>query len=155
MKVLAFLQNQWFPERQVDNVRRMFAAYPERRNDLIARFLFFRCLTGKRLRKAFGEEWCDRIIWENASPEIGSESSSVFKADQQHILASLTQHKPDVVLAFGKQASNGLLSALRLIEGPSRFKVICGPHPAARHATVMDDLHDMRMDLNHTESCAT
>ncbi len=153
MKVLAFLQNQWFPERSVEGVRRIFWAYPERRNELIARFLFYRCRTGKVLRHIFGDDWCDGIIWENASPEIGSKPSDAYPADVEHMYRAIMLHKPSMVLAFGRIAGNGLLSVLRFchelpVAQPSAFKFIVGPHPAARTADVLATLRKMREDLD-------
>ncbi len=70
MKVLGLLQNMWFkdPER----AKKTLAFYYEKKGDggrerFISDMLFFGCLTGRRLRQAFGEERCDEIIWEEVS----------------------------------------------------------------------------------------
>lgn len=128
MKVLAVLQNQWF--KNPAKVREIYARNPELRNKLIARFLFAGCLTGKRLRAAFGD-LCDAIIWEEASPKIGGFSASKFEPDPAHIRAALEMHAPDVVVCFGKIAGD----AVRLLCGELDLKhpaVMFAPHPASR-----------------------
>lgn len=62
MTIVVILQNQWF--KDPEGIRAMFAEHPERRERYIEAFLFMGCLTGKRLRSAFGDELCDEIIWE-------------------------------------------------------------------------------------------
>lgn len=145
MKVLAFLQNQWFPAGQVEGVKRVFAAYPGRRNELIARFLFFRCRTGQVLRQVFSDGWCDRIIWENASPQIADRPSGCFGYDVDHIRSAIDKHMPDIVLAFGRVASNGVLQVEAM--GYNRLKVINGPHPAVRGRAIGTQLEHMRLEL--------
>jgi hypothetical protein len=147
LKILAILQNQWF--KDPDAVRAMYARRPEMRQELLRRFLFMGCLTGRRLRAAFGEETCRRIVWEEASPEIGGESRAAFRADPAHILAAVEAHRPEVVLAFGKIASDAV-TGLGL--GPGVL-VLCGPHPAARR-NPMPVLREMAARLSKgTEWC--
>jgi len=137
MKIVAFLQNQWF--KDPEGIKAMFAEHPERRERYIEAFLFMGCLTGKRLQAVFGEDLCGQIVWEEISPEIGGHSSSKFPADPAHIERVLRKHNPDVVLAFGKLAGDGLLSTLsnpNLRELPHGFKILYGPHPAARNGAV-------------------
>jgi hypothetical protein len=134
MKILAFMQNQWF--KNPEKVRAQYERYPDMRNDLIARYLFMGCLSGRRLQAALGEALCDQIVWEEASPEIGGNSASKFPADAKHIAGAIIKHNPDVVFAFGKIASDGVLSAFAEIEShptPINFRLITGPHPAARN----------------------
>lgn len=127
-KILAILQNQWF--RNPGQVKAIYQRYPEQRNRLIRDFLFMGCLSGKRLMSALGEELCYQIIWEEASPEIGSYSGSNFGADLIHIKWAIKKHLPNIVIAFGKVAGD----AVRQIESendlPTSF--LYAPHPAAR-----------------------
>ncbi len=139
MKIVAFLQNQWF--RNPEGIKAMFAENPERRERYIEAFLFMGCLTGKRLQAVFGEELCGAIIWEEISPEIGGHASSKFPANPAHIRAVLEKHKPTVVLAFGKLASD----ALRSMEVDAA--IIYGPHPAARNGAI-EGLRKMRTELS-------
>lgn len=133
MKILAILQNQYF--KDPEHVKAIFARHPDKRNDLVRRFLFAGCLTGKRLLQAFGESLCQKIVWEEASKEIGGISSSVFKADAEHIAATILEHKPDIVIVFGKVAQDGLTIAVKSMESQAIgrwFQVLHCPHPTAR-----------------------
>jgi hypothetical protein len=134
-KVLAFLQNMWFQDPE--GAKRIFDRHPEKRNYLIAQFLFMGCLTGRRLKAAFGEELCDQIVWEECSREVGGHSRAKFKADLEHIGGALVGHRPDIVLAFGSIAANAVFLALNGLTGTAfRTELICGPHPAARAGAV-------------------
>lgn len=139
MKIVAFLQNQWF--KDPEKARQVFARNPDLRDKLIARYLFAGCLTGKRLQSVFGEELCDAIVWEEASGEVGGHSRSLFAADRQHMMDVIQKHKPTVILAFGKIASDGLRSLPQIDAG-----IIYGPHPAARNGAI-EGLRKMRSEL--------
>lgn len=132
MRILAFLQNQWF--KDPDRVRAMYEERPDLRNTYIRYFLFMGCLTGRRLSTALGDEICqEHIIWEEVSPEIGGHSASKFPADLKHIESAILKHQPDIILAFGKIAYDAVgLSVLPKVRGKT-MTVIYGPHPAARN----------------------
>lgn len=135
VKIVAILQNQWF--KDPEGVKAMMEEHPERRERYIEAFLFMGCLTGRRLRSAFGEELCDRIIWEEASPEIGGAANSRFPADARHIAGVILKHRPAVVIALGTIAANGVMAALdhaSIQQQAERLElqIITGPHPAAR-----------------------
>jgi hypothetical protein len=100
MKILAIMQNQWF--KNPEEVRRLYERRPDKRNHFIGIFLFMECTSGRRLQKALGEELCSRIIWEEASPEIGGRSASNFGADPVHIQNAVKTHRPDLIICFGK-----------------------------------------------------
>jgi hypothetical protein len=142
------MQNQWF--RDPDNVREMYERNPERRNRYIKKFLFMGCLSGKRLERAFGE-LCDSIVWEEASPEIGGQSSALFRADHAHIQQAIEQHKPDIILAFGKEASEAIK---KLWSG----KVVYCPHPASRFADIelrlRNGARELRQMVKHTSKAS-
>ncbi len=147
MKIVAFLQNQWF--KDPEGVKAMFAEHPECRERYIEAFLFMGCLTGKRLRAVFGEELCNQIVWEEISPEIGGHSASKFPPDPAHIERVLRKHAPDVVLCFGKLATNGVLATLsnpELRDLPHGFDLVHGPHPAARNGA-LDGLRVMQKQV--------
>ena len=135
-KILAFLQNQWF--REPEKVKAIMERNPGKRNWFIGTYLFMGCLTGRRLEAALGEDLCNEIIWEEVSPEIGGKSSSAFPADLPHIRRAIEQHKPDVILAFGKIAKDALQCM--------GIKAIFGPHPAARFGAVQG-LEQVAADL--------
>jgi hypothetical protein len=154
MKVLAFLQNAWY--RNPDKIAALFARRPERRNDLVARFLFAGCLTGRRLRQALGNDWCNRIIWEETSPRLGDHSSAKFKADQVHMLDAIDKHEPDVIVCFGSVARDALA---RLIEqsvmlgckGRIAAAIVTAPHPAARYGGATRELEMVKFKLRDFE----
>lgn len=139
MKIIAFLQNQWF--KDPDRMKRMLeTTFKGDRQKFTRTFLFFGCLTGRRLTKAFGEDLCDQIIWEEASPLIAGQSSGAFPADMNHICGILDRHKPNIVLTLGRIAREAIES-LPIMD--VNYATISGPHPAARHATVCKELSDM------------
>lgn len=106
--------------------------------------LFFGCLTGKRIRQAFGEELLESFVFEEVSTQIGSHPSSVFPPEEEHVLQVLTTFKPHVVVTFGAVAK-----AAVLLPGPAQYirnDVLCvlyAPHPAARGADVVQRLRNV------------
>lgn len=144
MKILAFLQNMWFKDPEV--IRAIFAKYPDRRNDLIARFLFMRCLTGKRLKACLGDALCSAIIWEECSPEIGDHSSSAFIADPEHMHNAIRSHNPDLILVLGEIAKEAF-SAPQLENANLDIPIFYGPHPAARRGA-LKGLRQLRDVIN-------
>jgi hypothetical protein len=136
--VLAILQNQWFEDPRA--VQRMYDERPHMRNRLIARFLFMGCLTGRRLRKAFGD-LCNGIIWEEASPKVGAFSGSRYPADTEHIIRAIQKHGPDLILCFGQIASEGVKPLALSIP------VLYGPHPASRMQGTTPALNAMAQEV--------
>jgi hypothetical protein len=144
-KILAILQNQWFKDPK--KVKKIIeeSDHPNAREWYIKTFLFWGCLTGRRLKQVFGEELIDEIIFEEASPKIGGQSNSCFPADLDHIQNVIKKHEPTVILAFGKIASN----ALEIIQ--PKCRLIIGPHPAARQSSVLKELQFMKQELLYVE----
>lgn len=142
VKILAFLQCQWFRNPYaVREIYRKYAGDLDRRAKLNSRFLFRESLTGRRLSQAFGE-LCRDIIWEEVSTEIGGASSAVFTSDIEHMCSVLNHHRPNIVLAFGRIASDAMQS-IECDGADAPYKVIYGPHPASRHQSVTSDLREM------------
>lgn len=146
-RVVAFLQNQWF--KNPDAARRTYQQHAgdnlECQARLHAMFLFMGCLTGRRIKKVFGDA-VDWIVWENVSKEIGGQSSSAFPADPAHMVRVIEHYKPKIVLAFGRIAKDALLNlgdSKHLFAAPVPFTLIVGPHPAARGAEVPDQIRVM------------
>lgn len=151
-KILAFMQCMWL--RDPEKHRRILASYdhdiPRReklRRRMIAYALFAGCKSGRVLKCVFGAELCERIIWEEASREIGGESSAAFPADVDHILATILAEQPDCVIGFGKIACGGIEDALKRYPGLMSF--VRAPHPAARHATVVAELDEAKFSLDY------
>lgn len=148
MKILAFLQNQWF--KNPDKVRAIYARNPELRNDLIRRFLFMGCASGRNLESAFGEALCREIIWEESSPQVGGFSGSNFGGDADHVRAAIEKHAPDVVLCFGKVASEVVRSVCCEVRVPHPA-VMYAPHPASRQ----NPMPELRAIANTLKTQAT
>jgi hypothetical protein len=159
MKTVGFLQNQWFkrmgPDTDARQIRRkaildteLLLSTPERREQMIAMYLFMGCLTGRRLLRAFGSSLCDDIVWEECSRHYGWESGCKFDPDPKHMLDVLTRHRPAVVVAFGGVARCGL--ALPEVSSELRrmtVRIIIGPHPAARGGSVGSELRSVHGQL--------
>lgn len=145
MKIVAFLQNQWFREpKRVEEMLARFtdAAEQRKRRQMFARrALFMGCLTGRRLLECLGHDLCDTIHWENASTIIGDEASSSPPADLEHIKLVLEEQRADAVVAFGKTAT------LALVDLVPEEDLILAPHPAARGNEVKTRLREVRSDL--------
>ena len=134
MTIVAFLQNQWV--RDPERVRKMIERAGEKfRRRFISYALFAGCLTGRRLKSAFGD-LTGQIVWEEVSREIGGKASDVFPADTRHIERELAELQPHLVLAFGSIAAGALG---RCWTGP----LLTGPHPAAREPGVQSKLAEM------------
>lgn len=139
----------WPGDKHADTVRATYARHgstPEGRAKCNRVYLFLKSLTGRRLRAAFGD-LCEEIIWEEASKDIGSKSSSSFKADPAHIADVIRHFQPGIVLVFGGIAGDGLARAMQHVEDGAAFQVVRGPHPAARHSTVVADLAAMAVKV--------
>lgn len=141
MIVLAILQNQWF--RDPERVRAFIERRPELRRNFIRRALFVGCRTGRVLKAGLGEEWCRKIVWEEASPQIGGEASARFPADLDHLCALLAEVKPDIAIALGKVASDAITTLV-----PTTKRII-GPHPTARGVDTIAVLRDIRVRLEN------
>ena len=157
MKILVFLQNQWFDNP--DKVRQIFERHPGRRSNLIKGYLFAGCLTGRRLREAWGDDLCNAIVWENASPQIGDKSSASFPADLEHMHRAIEEEKPQVVVSLGKTAEEALrkIVSQSWASPPNRptYFYLYGPHPASRKPNVIQKLQEiavlMKTRASHAE----
>jgi hypothetical protein len=144
MSIVAFLQNAWF--KDPSGVAKIYASHGpdlDRRVRLNEAYLFFGGLTGRNLRIALGEDLCDKIVWENASPKFGGKSSDRFPPDPEHIRKVLDHFKPKAVLVLGAEAARGVADTRKLFDGSGAwtdFVIVTGPHPAGRAPDVMDRL---------------
>lgn len=136
MVILAFMQNMWV--KDVDRVERLIAKHGERyRQRAIAMFLFAGCVSGRRLKQAFGDELCGQIKWDEVSRQISGHPAFVPTADEVHMQTVIAHYKPDVIICFGKIAANA-------IDAIWRGTTIKAPHPASRQPDVMQRLMDAR-----------
>lgn len=153
MKIVGILQNQWF--KNPAKIKRLIAekeseGFADAREFYIATFLFWGCLTGRRLRATLGEDYCNEIVWEECSREMGNSASSRFPADLKHIQQVIAKHKPDVVIAFGQLAKDALLQIYQATPHLTQkiFTLLLAPHPAARQGDVLQQLRNLRKLLD-------
>jgi hypothetical protein len=146
-KIVAFLQNAWWPAHKVKYIDYAYGKHgttPDGRAKLNAMYLFMGCLTGSRLKTAFGDDLCNEIIWENASKQIATLSSGSFPPDVEHIRSVIDHFKPSAILCFGKHAFSGVVQAERLTMPPFKSSdCYYGPHPASRKPDVPQELAKM------------
>ncbi len=155
MKILTFLQNQWF--RDPDKIRRMLAAELDHerqqklRRKLTKWALFAGCKTGRVLSRCLGEDLCERIIWEESSKDIGGHSSASFPADLAHIAECYEEFRPDIVVGFGRTAVDALVALREEYQIPPNVTFLSAPHPAARHAGVEREIELVRWKIEELE----
>lgn len=148
MKILGFLQNQWFKEP--DRVKGYIAAQPEdKREDYRHRFLtrslFMGCRTGANLQRTLGGDLCKLIYWEEASREIGDRSNAIFPHNVKHIREVIVAQRPVVILALGRVAQLGVAEAMLVlsergikgVELVNGITIIKAPHPTSRNPDTM------------------
>ncbi len=95
--------------------------------------LFAGCLTGRRILQAFDDACLGEIRWEESTREICGDPKTVPAPDPEHIRSALQEQRPAVVLTFGTVAGDAVAAIWTGL-------LIRAPHPAARQATVPDEL---------------
>ena len=147
MKIVAFLQNQWWHDPEGVKKRIAEHADPEVFRLRLISYGLSICTTGKRLEKyllpALTPETFKAIHWENSSREIGGKSKSSFPADIEHMQKVINEQDPDVILCFGVIARQGL-DQCRLL---SDTDVLHAVHPASRGS--LDSLKHMALGIQH------
>lgn len=123
---VAFLQNAWV--RDPDRLRKTFASHDEAfRLEMLRRLLFAGCVTGRRLRAAFGD-LCEVIVWEECTREIAGSPKVIIPADPVHIAKVIETINPPIVIAFGQHAG-------KAVRPVCTRPLLFAPHPAARQAS--------------------
>lgn len=136
---VAFLQNMWV--RDPAAVQAQIELHGEAyRLRFMAHALFAGCVTGRRLRLAFGTELIEQILWEETTREIADNPRTVYPAQKEHIRTVLETYKPMVVLTFGRIAEE---SVRPLWNG----ELIVSPHPCARVQDTAGKLKSAAMRL--------
>lgn len=125
-RVVIFLQNQWFPEPERWRNRMLSAG----RHRYLEASLFHSCKTGQVLRRCGFPCFKDDVLYENVSLEISGKPTHVCKPDIEHVLSTIEFHAPELVIALGAVAEEGVVEIHRSRATPCLF----GPHPAARQA---------------------
>jgi hypothetical protein len=113
MKTIVFLQNAWSP---------LYAGGTWPRQSWIKALETSH--SGQRLKTLID----DFNLCENTTPIVGATSSSVIKPDFTHVRQILSEKKPKVVIACGKQAEETLS---KLWNGA----LLAVPHPSHRFLT--------------------
>jgi hypothetical protein len=153
MSVLAFLQNAYTRDEETARKLEVLFGDPSitgRTQYLRKQGLFEgRNYTGLTIQRVFGAKVCDAIWWENASPRWGWLSKHKFPADMAHIRRLCEEHRPSIVLTFGKVASDALADLKHQFDSPLQIAtIISGPHPAARDPKKYEMLRAMNAQLN-------
>lgn len=142
---VAFLQNMWVKDPV--RVRELIARNGEDyRLRLMHLSLFSGCLTGRRIKSAFGDELLKTMHFEEASREIAGDSKTICPPDHDHIRAVLEAQSPDIVLTFGRVASDA-------VSQHWTGRMIKMPHPAARHADTVSRLKSAASEYAEFVQC--
>ncbi len=147
MKIVAFLQNQWW--RDPEGVKKRIAnhATPEEFRRRLIVWGLQGCKTGrvleKRLASVIGPISFKKIHWENSSREIGGKSASSFPANIEHMEKVINKQLPDVILVFGKIAQQGL----NLLTVAPHIAILEAVHPASRGSLLTLDLMAMALKV--------
>lgn len=127
MIAVAFLQNPYFPE---GTPQETIDAY--RYDQEAHRVALLKSMSGKRLKKAFGD-YFDQIHWDNANPAHGEKPSDRLPPDLNHMEAVIRLHSPAIVLCFSRTAEAGMNELVMTMRTDCAF-AYC-PHPNARGIT--------------------
>lgn len=134
MRVVAFLQNCWFPPDTPAAITSRYVSDEKYRRIVLAR-----SMTGKRLLRAFGPKY-NEIWWDNASPQIGQSPGARFEANHEHMAEVIVNARPVAIICFGAVALDGLTYINNTLLGEEVYgyndrRVVphhAAPHPNAR-----------------------
>ncbi len=128
MTILCFLQNLWVKDPA--GWKDVFQRHPDRRVGIIRHLLLdYGCLTGRRIKACFGEDLLKHMVFEEASREIAGDARTVCPPDPEHIKACFKKYDPDIVVTFGKVATDAIIEHF---PGFWAGQLVACPHPAAR-----------------------
>ena len=117
--IVAFLQNPWFkPETDEDTIKKY------REDVKFRRRLLSMSPTGERLFLSFGEEWFNKIWWDNANPKHGAHWSAKYEADIEHMAGVIALRSPILVITFGVISTRGWLRMLTVPGAGNYYKSI-------------------------------
>ena len=129
VKVLAFMQNPWFPvDTKKEHVDR-YITDQEFHQRILAR-----SMSGGRLLQAFGPTMFGKIWWDNVAPAAAVEAAGKTDIDMIHVERIISEVKPGLILTFGNLAKDALEDS---IQGDKIPRLHCH-HPNARHKTMAD-----------------
>lgn len=128
-KILAFMQNAWFPPGTERGIIERYQTDQEFHRRLLAM-----TMSGGRLLSAFGHDMYNQIWWDNVSPTHTETPSGLSAADMQHVELTIKTYQPDVIITFGKSAEEALDQSIMAMD----IDYMCCHHPNARHKTSAD-----------------
>lgn len=136
--ILAIMQNMWV--REPARTEAAFAKHGEAfRLKYMETVLFMGCKTGRVLKQVFGEELIRQMVFEETTRKIADNPKTIFPADLEHMGKCVMDHKPKVILTFGKIAEEAVLQLCET-QGWGRLQLdyvmpvlIHAHHPASRH----------------------
>lgn len=126
ISIVGFMQNPWFPDGTPQEHIRMY-----RYNQEFHKKILVNSMSGQRLKQAFGDEMFERIWWDNVAPEAATEAKGKTDVDMQHVEAIIKIRDPQLILTFGKMATDAIKQSI----GAIRRKVMECHHPNARYKT--------------------
>lgn len=132
--IMGFLQNMWVKDPAKVQAALNRSDDPNVWEFWVKALLFSGCLTGKRIKSAFGS-LADNIIYDECSKEIADNPKTICKPNPDHIKRSLIKHEPNIVIAFGNHAYKALLPFSMYYD-----MIIKSPHPAARQPDTIQKL---------------
>lgn len=141
--ILAFMENMWLQPKSKDSFDRSYfriknehgaIAAEEYRLKIIEYALFAGCVTGKRLKAAFGPKLIELIVWEESTRHIGTYPKQKFSADLTHMRKAIAHHRPRIIVTFGNTAGDALAAVWH---GASERCI----HPAARGSHIISELN--------------
>jgi hypothetical protein len=152
MKIVAFMQNMWL--KDPESFRRSYerqhalsvAAAENYRSRIIRYALFAGCISGRRLKVAFGDELCDRIIWDETTREVADNPRTILPVDLNHISDRIQDTHAEVIITFGAIARDAV-DQIKLPFHRGAGTIINCVHPAARGPDTMLKLHCAANDL--------
>jgi len=130
MKILAFMQNAWFPP---GTPQRIIDRYHDDSEFHIK--VLSKTMSGRRLMKALGDELYKKIIWDNTTREVASQPSGNPGADLMYMRQRILAHKPDAIIAVGQVAYDAMIKMRKEDPVKHNFARILMPHPNKRGIT--------------------
>lgn len=103
-EIVAFLQNPYFKEGTGRDTIDRYTTDVDFRRMVLAM-----SATGKRLQKAFGEEWYGQIWWDNSNPLHVIHHWGKHDADYHHIVRVVKEQQPKIIIAIGHIARRACL----------------------------------------------
>lgn len=129
MKIVAFMQNPWFPAGTAQRHVERYNTDQE-----FHRYLLEGTMSGRRLKQAF-KTLFHQIYWDNVAPTAADVPAGITEASPEWVDKVIREQQPDIILTFGTLAKE-VLTTQALV--PTRAKMFHCHHPNARHKTQAD-----------------